>query len=63
MPDCQRCPRLCAARTQIVLPTAPKLTRGSLLCIGEAPGADEDRAGAGFVGRAGQVLRQAMARL
>jgi uracil-DNA glycosylase family 4 len=61
MPDCQRCPRLCAARTQIVLPTVPKISRGSLLCIGEAPGADEDRVGAGFVGRAGQVLRQALA--
>ncbi len=61
MPDCQRCPRLCASRTQIVLPTAPKIARGRLLCIGEAPGADEDRVGSGFVGRAGKVLRQALA--
>ncbi|HET9495913.1 MAG TPA: uracil-DNA glycosylase [Chloroflexia bacterium] len=50
---CCRCD-LCATRTQVVFgegsPTA------SLLIIGEAPGADEDRSGHPFWGRAGQVL-------
>ena len=50
---CCRCD-LCATRTQVVFgegsPTA------SLLIIGEAPGADEDKSGHPFWGRAGQVL-------
>lgn len=34
---------------------------GGLLAIGEAPGADEDRLGEGFVGAAGRTLDHAMA--
>lgn len=48
-----------AARTRAVLgdgsPTA------GLMLIGEAPGADEDRQGLPFVGRAGQLLNQILA--
>ena len=50
---CQAC-RLRAGCTQVVfgdgVPTA------KLLCIGEGPGADEDRIGRPFVGKAGQLL-------
>jgi uracil-DNA glycosylase len=50
---CCRCD-LCTTRTQVVFgegsPTA------SLMIIGEAPGADEDKSGHPFWGRAGQVL-------
>lgn len=51
--SCSLCD-LCSSRTQVVLPTPCK--PGGLLAIGEAPGADEDIAGEGFVGRAGKVL-------
>lgn len=50
---CTKC-TLCETRTQTVFcdgsPTA------DLMFIGEAPGADEDRQGVPFVGRAGQLL-------
>lgn len=50
---CRKC-GLCETRTQTVfsdgLPTA------ELVFVGEAPGADEDRQGVPFVGRAGQLL-------
>ena len=58
--SCARCPALCASRTQVVLPTVPRLHPVPLLCIGEAPGAEEDRQGAGFVGAAGKTLRRAL---
>jgi uracil-DNA glycosylase len=51
--DCRRC-RLCAGRTQAVFGTGSSNAR--LMFIGEAPGADEDRLGEPFVGRAGQLL-------
>lgn len=51
---CATCPSLCQSRTQIVLPTP--CPAGGLLAIGEAPGADEDAKGEGFVGRAGKTL-------
>lgn len=34
--------------------------RGKIMFIGEAPGADEDRTGLPFVGRAGQLLTKAL---
>lgn len=34
--------------------------RGRIMFIGEAPGADEDRTGLPFVGRAGQLLTRAL---
>jgi DNA polymerase len=50
---CTRC-ELCATRTQTVFGVGDR--RAELLVIGEAPGADEDRQGEPFVGRAGQLL-------
>lgn len=52
--NCTRCPDLVTCRQQIVLPSA--CAPGGLLAIGEAPGADEDRSGEGFYGRAGKTL-------
>jgi len=50
---CTLC-ELCATRTQTVFGTGD--IRARLMVIGEAPGADEDRRGEPFVGRAGQLL-------
>jgi uracil-DNA glycosylase len=51
---CVRCPHLAAARTQTVFGVGNERPR--LCFLGEAPGADEDRQGEPFVGRAGQLL-------
>ncbi|MEA2632424.1 MAG: uracil-DNA glycosylase, partial [Chloroflexota bacterium] len=51
---CRLCPHLAAARTQTVFGTGSPTAR--LMFVGEAPGADEDRTGQPFVGRAGQLL-------
>jgi uracil-DNA glycosylase family 4 len=57
---CQRCP-LHSTRTRTAV------FRGALtptlVFVGEAPGAEEDRAGLPFVGRAGRILDLAIARL
>jgi uracil-DNA glycosylase len=50
---CRRC-ALCESRTQTVFGVGDR--RAELLVIGEAPGAEEDRRGEPFVGRAGQLL-------
>ncbi len=50
---CTRC-ALCETRTQTVFGTGDRAARWFV--VGEAPGADEDRAGEPFVGRAGQLL-------
>ena len=50
---CRLC-GLCETRTQTVFGTGDVHAR--LMVIGEAPGADEDRQGEPFVGRAGQLL-------
>ncbi|HVF18246.1 MAG TPA: uracil-DNA glycosylase, partial [Steroidobacteraceae bacterium] len=50
---CQRCP-LHQTRTQSVFGVGNP--RAQWLVIGEAPGAEEDRQGEPFVGRAGQLL-------
>ena len=50
---CTRC-RLCQARTQTVFGVGDPHARWMI--IGEAPGAEEDRRGEPFVGRAGQLL-------
>ena len=52
---CEKC-GLCAARTQVVF--ARGRARNRVMFIGEAPGADEDRQGYPFVGRAGKLLDQ-----
>jgi DNA polymerase len=51
--DCTRCP-LHETRTQGVFGVGNR--RADLLIIGEAPGAEEDRRGEPFVGRAGGLL-------
>jgi DNA polymerase len=51
---CVKCPQLAAARTQTVFGVGNPQAR--LCFFGEAPGADEDRQGEPFVGRAGQLL-------
>lgn len=52
--DCTRCTELAETRTQTVFGVGDPEAR--ILFIGEAPGADEDRTGEPFVGRAGQLL-------
>jgi uracil-DNA glycosylase family 4 len=51
--ECTAC-SLCATRTQTVFGVGNR--RAEWLVIGEAPGADEDRLGEPFVGRAGKLL-------
>jgi uracil-DNA glycosylase family 4 len=53
--QCQRCD-LHKTRTQTVFGVGNR--QADLLIIGEAPGADEDRQGEPFVGRAGQLLNE-----
>lgn len=55
---CRAC-GLCETRTQTVFGVGNRQAR--LLVIGEAPGADEDREGEPFVGRAGQLLNRMLA--
>jgi uracil-DNA glycosylase family 4 len=50
---CTRC-GLCGTRTQTVFGVGNQ--QAEWLIVGEAPGADEDRQGEPFVGRAGQLL-------
>ncbi len=51
--DCQRCP-LCQGRSKIVFGEGDP--KAEVMFIGEGPGADEDRTGRPFVGRAGKLL-------
>lgn len=51
---CNHCPHLVATRTQVVVGVGN--IDADLMFVGEAPGADEDRLGEPFVGRAGQLL-------
>ncbi len=50
---CTAC-ALCASRTQTVFGVGDR--QADWLVVGEAPGADEDRVGEPFVGRAGKLL-------
>jgi DNA polymerase len=54
--EASRCPacRLCETRNRVVFGTGHP--RASLMFVGEAPGAEEDRQGLPFVGRAGELL-------
>ena len=56
---CVRCPHLASSRTQTVFGVGNP--DAELMFIGEAPGADEDRQGEPFVGRAGQLLTKIIA--
>ncbi len=51
---CTRCPNLAETRMQTVFGAGDPFAR--LVFMGEAPGAEEDRTGEPFVGRAGQLL-------
>ena len=51
--NCNKC-KLCKTRQNIVFGTGNKNAR--LMLIGEGPGADEDRLGEPFVGRAGKLM-------
>ena len=53
---CQKC-KLCKTRQNIVFGTGNK--NAKLMFIGEGPGADEDRLGEPFVGRAGKLMNLA----
>ena len=56
---CQKCAALCISRTKIVEPDLPEFGRPCrVLVVGEAPGADEDVQGRGFVGLAGRTLHR-----
>lgn len=52
--QCRRCTELAEERTQTVFGVGDPMAR--LCFFGEAPGADEDRLGEPFVGRAGKLL-------
>lgn len=51
---CVLCPNLASSRTQTVFGEGNPNAR--LMFVGEAPGADEDRTGRPFIGKAGQLL-------
>lgn len=54
--NCQKC-KLCKGRQNIVFGVGNKNAR--IMFIGEGPGADEDRLGEPFVGRAGKLMNMA----
>ncbi len=56
---CTRCPELASCRTQTVFGVGTATPR--LVFFGEAPGAEEDRLGEPFVGRAGELLDRILA--
>jgi uracil-DNA glycosylase len=56
---CTACTELAATRTSVVVGEAPPGAK--LALVGEAPGAEEDRAGRPFVGRAGRLLDELLA--
>ncbi|WP_420870734.1 uracil-DNA glycosylase [Ectothiorhodospira shaposhnikovii] len=58
---CARCAELAASRTQTVFGVGDR--QAPWLFIGEAPGAEEDRRGEPFVGRAGKLLDSMLAAL
>ena len=53
--NCKGCP-LCSTRTNLVFSDGNP--NANIMLIGEAPGADEDRLGVPFVGRAGKLLNE-----
>ena len=54
--NCNKC-KLCKTRLNIVFGTGNK--NADIMLIGEGPGADEDRQGIPFVGRAGKLMDKA----
>ena len=57
--DCTRCP-LAETRTKVVFGSGD--ADADLMFVGEAPGAEEDRQGLPFVGRAGCAARPSCSR-
>ena len=55
--NCQKC-KLCQNRTNIVFGVGNK--HANIMMIGEGPGADEDKQGIPFVGKAGQLMNKAL---
>lgn len=55
--NCNKC-KLCTNRTNIVFGVGNK--DANIMMIGEGPGADEDREGKPFVGKAGQLMDKAL---
>lgn len=55
--NCKKC-RLCENRTNIVFGEGNK--NAKVMFIGEGPGADEDKEGVPFVGKAGQLMNKAL---
>jgi DNA polymerase len=53
---CERCPQLASSRQTVVFGSGN--ANADLMFIGEAPGAEEDRQGLPFVGRAGGLLNE-----
>lgn len=51
---CMKCPHLASSRTQVVFGDGN--LNSEIMFVGEGPGADEDKEGVPFVGRAGQLL-------
>ena len=58
--DCKKC-KLCSNRNNIVFGDGNK--QADVMFIGEGPGADEDREGIPFVGKAGKLMNMAFAGL
>ena len=54
--NCNKC-KLCSNRTNIVFGVGNK--EADIMMIGEGPGADEDKQGEPFVGKAGQLMNRA----
>ena len=54
--NCNKC-KLCSNRTNIVFGVGNK--EADIMMIGEGPGADEDKQGEPFVGKAGQLMNKA----
>lgn len=55
--NCNKC-KLCTNRTNIVFGVGNK--EANIMMIGEGPGADEDKQGEPFVGKAGQLMNKAL---
>ena len=53
--NCTKCPLHCT-RTNVVISDGS--VSADIMLIGEAPGADEDKTGIPFVGRAGKLLNE-----
>ena len=54
--NCKKC-KLCNNRTNVVIGTGNR--NANLMFIGEGPGADEDKEGIPFVGKAGKLMNMA----